>query len=90
MCLEKFKYEIKIEGLSVCKKNPKTLHVSLKSRVKQVYVLSFKEQVDIHGRRTAVLRALPLYLCEDDSKFLRMWDVSQNIVILFYFHYCNN
>lgn len=51
------------------------------SRVKEDYVLSFKEQVDIHGKRTAVLHALPSYLCEDDSKFLRMWDVSLHIVI---------
>lgn len=48
------------------------------SRVKQDYVLSFKEQVDIHGKRTAALRALPSL---DDSKFLRMWDVSLHIVI---------
>ncbi|KAI3356460.1 hypothetical protein L3Q82_017674 [Scortum barcoo] len=44
--------------------------------MKQDYFLSLKEQVDIHGRRSVVLRALRPYLCEDDSKFLKTWDVT--------------
>ncbi|CAG5927057.1 unnamed protein product [Menidia menidia] len=32
-----------------------------------------QEQVDVHGRRAVVLCALP-HLCEDESKFLKMWD----------------
>ncbi|KAI3364809.1 hypothetical protein L3Q82_001004 [Scortum barcoo] len=43
-------------------------------RMKRDYFLSLKEQVDIHGRRSVVLRALLPYLCEDDSKFLKTWD----------------
>lgn len=44
--------------------------------MKQEYVLTLKEQVDVHVRRAAVLRALPAYLHEDDSRFLKLWDVS--------------
>lgn len=47
----------------------------LTSRLRQDYVLSLKEQVDVHGRRAVVLHALPPYLCEDDSKFLETWDI---------------
>ncbi|XP_031144181.1 uncharacterized protein LOC116042201 [Sander lucioperca] len=35
-----------------------------------------QEQVDVHVRRAAVLRALSAYLNEDDSGFLTLWDVS--------------
>lgn len=42
-------------------------------------VFSLKEQVDMHARRAAVLRALPAYLREDDSTFLKLWDVSLHI-----------
>ncbi|XP_072568849.1 sterile alpha motif domain-containing protein 3-like isoform X2 [Paramormyrops kingsleyae] len=37
-----------------------------------------QEQVDVHVRRAAVLRALPAYLHEDDSRFLKLWDVAQS------------
>ncbi|KAG9274712.1 hypothetical protein AMEX_G11754 [Astyanax mexicanus] len=37
-----------------------------------------KEQVDVHVRRAAVPRALPAYLHEDDSSFLKTWNVSQS------------
>ncbi|KAK1887972.1 putative 12-oxophytodienoate reductase 8 [Dissostichus eleginoides] len=37
-----------------------------------------KEQGDVHVRRAAVLRALPAYLHEDDSTFLRLWHVEQS------------
>ncbi|KAG9277802.1 hypothetical protein AMEX_G7847 [Astyanax mexicanus] len=37
-----------------------------------------KEQVDVHVRCAAVLRALPAYLHEDDSSFLKTWNVSQS------------
>lgn len=50
----------------------------LASKVKQRYVLTLKEQGDVHVRRAAVLRALPAYLHEDDSTFLRLWHVSQH------------
>ncbi|KAM6992716.1 uncharacterized protein LKV04_008681 isoform 2-T2 [Tautogolabrus adspersus] len=33
-----------------------------------------QEQVDVNVRRAAVLRALPTYLHEDDSGFLKLWD----------------
>ena len=47
--------------------------------VRQEYVLAPKEQVDVHVRHAAVLRALPAYLHDDDSGFLKQWDVSQYI-----------
>ncbi|XP_047192301.1 uncharacterized protein LOC118315858 [Scophthalmus maximus] len=37
-----------------------------------------QEQVDVHVRRAAVLRALPAYLQEDDSGFVKQWEVSQS------------
>ncbi|XP_033982173.1 uncharacterized protein LOC117479353 [Trematomus bernacchii] len=37
-----------------------------------------QEQGDVHVRRAAVLRALPAYLHEDDSTFLRLWHVEQS------------
>ncbi|GLD51795.1 uncharacterized protein AKAME5_000478800 [Lates japonicus] len=37
-----------------------------------------QEHVDIHVRRAAVLRALPPYLHEDESKFLKLWDPVQS------------
>ena len=37
-------------------------------------------QVDVHVRGAAVLCALPAYLHEDDSGFLKQWDVSQYII----------
>ena len=42
--------------------------------------ITLKEQVDVHVRRAAVLRGLPAYLHDDDSRFLKLWDVSQPIV----------
>ncbi len=50
----------------------------LASKAKQKYVLTLKEQVDAHVRRAAVPHALPAYLHEDDSGFLKLWDVSQH------------
>ncbi|XP_042258150.1 uncharacterized protein LOC121889970 isoform X3 [Thunnus maccoyii] len=46
------------------------------SRIFQMYDL--QEQVDVHVRRAAVLRALPAYLHDDDSGFLKQWDVAQS------------
>lgn len=46
------------------------------SEIFRIYDL--QEQVDIHVRRAAVLRALPAYLHEDDSGFLKQWDMSQS------------
>ncbi|KAA8578879.1 hypothetical protein FQN60_005414 [Etheostoma spectabile] len=37
-----------------------------------------QEQVDVHVRRAAVLRAIPAYLNEDDSGFLKLCDKSQS------------
>ncbi|KAK5893771.1 hypothetical protein CgunFtcFv8_006611 [Champsocephalus gunnari] len=37
-----------------------------------------QEQGDVHVLRAAVLRALPAYLHEDDSTFLRLWHVEQS------------
>ncbi|CAL8319891.1 unnamed protein product [Lota lota] len=37
-----------------------------------------QEQVDVHVRRAAVLRALPANLNEDDSGFLKLWDEAQS------------
>ncbi|KAK1891928.1 UPF0314 protein, partial [Dissostichus eleginoides] len=37
-----------------------------------------EEQGDVHVRCAAVLRALPNYLHEDDSTFLRLWHVEQS------------
>ena len=49
------------------------------------YVLQLKEQVDVHARRAAVLRALPAYLHEDldeaNSIFPKKWDVSHIIYL---------
>ncbi|KAB5528390.1 hypothetical protein PHYPO_G00139680 [Pangasianodon hypophthalmus] len=42
-------------------------------------IYDLQEQVDVHVRRAAVLRALPAYLHEDDSRFLKLWDVNQHI-----------
>ncbi|KAG9265328.1 hypothetical protein AMEX_G21712 [Astyanax mexicanus] len=41
-------------------------------------IYDLQEQVDVHVRRAAVLRALPAYLHEDDSSFLKTWNVSQS------------
>ncbi|XP_044194551.1 uncharacterized protein LOC122971866 isoform X1 [Thunnus albacares] len=46
------------------------------SRIFQMYDL--QEQVEVHVRRAAVLRALPAYLHDDDSGFLKQWDVAQS------------
>ncbi|XP_049901822.1 uncharacterized protein LOC126391237 [Epinephelus moara] len=46
------------------------------SEIFRIYDL--QEQVDVHVRRAAVLRALPAYLHEDDSGFLKQWDMSQS------------
>ena len=46
----------------------------------RIFSCSPKEQVDVNVRRAAVLRALPAYLHEDDSGFLKQWDVSQYII----------
>ena len=51
----------------------------------RLFCCSHKEQVDIHVRRAAVLRALPAYLHEDDSGFLKQRDVSQYIIYFIYF-----
>ncbi len=51
----------------------------LVSKVKKQYALSLKEQVDLHLKCAAVLCALSAYLPKDDSKFLKLWDVSQCI-----------
>ncbi|KAI9517706.1 hypothetical protein NQZ68_000874 [Dissostichus eleginoides] len=40
--------------------------------------VSIQEQGDVHVRCAAVLRALPNYLHEDDSTFLRLWHVEQS------------
>lgn len=48
----------------------------------KVYLFTLKEQVDIQVRRAAVLRALPAYLHEDDSSFLKTWNVSEHAVLL--------
>ncbi|XP_062332945.1 uncharacterized protein LOC134032907 [Osmerus eperlanus] len=37
-----------------------------------------QEQVDVHVRRAAVLRGLPAYLHDDDSRFLKLWDEVQS------------
>ncbi|KAI9523830.1 hypothetical protein NQZ68_024352 [Dissostichus eleginoides] len=37
-----------------------------------------QEQGDVHVLRAAVLRALPAYLHEDDSRFLKPWHVAQS------------
>ncbi|KAK0142163.1 hypothetical protein N1851_020146 [Merluccius polli] len=37
-----------------------------------------QEQVDIHVKRAVVLRALPAYLHDDDSRFLKLWDASES------------
>ncbi|XP_058478838.1 uncharacterized protein LOC131455305 [Solea solea] len=37
-----------------------------------------QEQVDIHIKCAAVLRALPAYLHDDDSRFLKLWDTSES------------
>ncbi|KAK5895559.1 hypothetical protein CgunFtcFv8_009243 [Champsocephalus gunnari] len=37
-----------------------------------------QEQGDVHALRAAVLRALPAYLHEDDSRFLKPWHVAQS------------
>jgi len=39
-------------------------------------ILTLKENMDVHVRRAAILCALPAYLQEDDSNFLKTWDVS--------------
>ncbi|XP_049339375.1 uncharacterized protein LOC111191279 [Astyanax mexicanus] len=41
-------------------------------------IYDLQEQVDVHVRRAAVLRALPAYLHEDDCSFLKTWNVSQS------------
>ncbi|XP_072513078.1 uncharacterized protein [Salminus brasiliensis] len=35
------------------------------------------EQCDVNHRRTAALRALPVFLCEDDSAFFRTWNTEK-------------
>ncbi|KAK1905031.1 Protein SFI1 like [Dissostichus eleginoides] len=54
------------------------VEIWIASKVKQRYVLTLKEQGDVHVRRAAVLRALPAYLHEDNSTFLRLWHVEQS------------
>uniref|UniRef100_A0A3Q3EJ73 Uncharacterized protein n=1 Tax=Labrus bergylta TaxID=56723 RepID=A0A3Q3EJ73_9LABR len=39
-----------------------------------------RQVIDVNVLRAAVLRALPTYLHEDDSGFLKLWDVSQHII----------
>ncbi|XP_034004989.1 uncharacterized protein LOC117497219 isoform X1 [Trematomus bernacchii] len=54
-----------------------------KGKVAEVLIQLFvsydlQEQGDVYVRRAAVLRALPAYLHEDDSTFLRLWHVEQS------------
>lgn len=52
----------------------------LESTVNQEYVLTLKEQVEVHVRRAAVLRALLVYLHGHISSFLKTWNVGKKVV----------
>ncbi|KAK2898748.1 hypothetical protein Q8A67_010166 [Cirrhinus molitorella] len=41
-------------------------------------IYDLQDQVDVHVRRAAVLRALPSYMHESDVSFFKMWDVEQS------------